>query len=127
MGVVLKYPNRAAPYRAVFRCIQGCPGEYALNEVIYQCPACGDLLEVVHDLEALRATSPQDWKDVFDSRFMRTVWPYGSGVWGKKEFVCPDVEDSNIVSTCEGGSNLFWAEQLGNRWGLTRGLSRTSG
>ena len=118
MGVVLKSPNRAARYRAVFRCIQGCPGEYALNEVIYQCPACGDLLEVVHDLEALRATSPQDWKDVFDSRFMRTVWPYGSGVWGKKEFVCPDVEDRNIVSTCEGGSNLFWAEQLGNRWGL---------
>jgi len=46
------------------------------------------------------------------------VWPYGSGVWGKKEFVCPDIADDNIVSTCEGGSNLFWAEQLGLRWGL---------
>ena len=49
---------------------------------------------------------------------MRTFWPYGSGVWGKKEFVCPDVLDENIVSTCEGGSNLFWAEQLGYKWGL---------
>jgi len=89
-----------------------------LNQVIYACPTCGDLLEVVHDLEPLRMTSPEEWKEIFDSRFMRTAWPYGSGVWGKKEFVCPDVRDENIVSTCEGGSNLFWAEQLGRRWGL---------
>jgi len=76
------------------------------------------LLEVVHDLQPLAMTAPNEWKDIFDSRFMRTVWPYGSGVWGKKEFVCPDVFNENIVSTCEGGSNLFWAEQLGYRWGL---------
>ena len=118
MKPALKYPNPDARYRAVFRCIRRCPGEYALNEVIYQCPNCGDLLEVIHDLEQLRLTSPDEWKDIFDSRFMRTVWPYGSGVWGKKEFVCPDLANDNIVSTCEGGSNLFWAEQLGSRWGL---------
>jgi threonine synthase len=114
----LKYPNPAAKYRAVFRCINGCPGEYPLNEIIYQCPRCQDLLEVVHDLEPLRMTTPEEWKDIFDSRFMRTFWPYGSGVWGKKEFVCPDILDENVVSTCEGGSNLFWAEQLGYKWGL---------
>mgnify|MGYP001263677955 CR=1 FL=1 len=114
----LKSPNPAARYGAVFRCFSGCPGEYPLNEILYQCPKCQDLLEVVHDPEPLRMTSPEEWKDIFDSRFMRTFWPYGSGVWGKKEFVCPDVQDENIVSTCEGGSNLFWAEQLGNRWGL---------
>jgi threonine synthase len=114
----LKNPNLEAKYRAVFRCINGCAGEYPLNEVIYQCPKCQDLLEVVHDIEPLRMTSADEWKDIFDSRFMRTFWPYGSGVWGKKEFVCPDVDDDNVVSTCEGGSNLFWAEQLGYRWGL---------
>jgi threonine synthase len=118
MTYPLKNPDPAAKYRAVFRCISGCPGEYPLNEIIYQCPKCQDLLEVVHDAEPLRMTSPDDWKDIFDSRFMRTIWPYGSGVWGKKEFVCPDVLDENIVSTCEGGSNLFWAEQLGYKWGL---------
>jgi len=118
MSVTLKYPNPAARYHAAFRCINGCPGEYPLNQVIYQCPKCQDLLEVVHSLEPLRMTSAEEWKDIFDSRFWRTVWPYGSGVWGKKEFVCPDIADDNIVSTCEGGSNLFWAEQLGLRWGL---------
>jgi threonine synthase len=118
MPELLKYPNAAACYHAAFHCISGCPGEHALNEIIYQCPNCHDLLEVVHDLAPLRMTSPNEWRDVFDSRFMRTVWPYGSGVWGKKEFVCPNISDDNIVSTCEGGSNLFWAEQLGHRWGL---------
>jgi threonine synthase len=118
MTFPLKNPDPAAKYRAVFRCIRGCPGDYPLNEIIYQCPKCQDLLEVVHDLEPLRMTPPDEWKDIFDSRFMRTFWPYGSGVWGKKEFVCPDVLDENIVSTCEGGSNLFWAEQLGYKWGL---------
>ncbi len=118
MPYALKLPNTEARYHAAFRCSSGCGGEYALNEITYQCPKCQDLLEVVHDPAPLRMTSPEDWKDVFDSRFMRTTWPYGSGVWGKKEFVCPDVMDENIVSTCEGGSNLFWAEQLGYKWGL---------
>ena len=26
----------------------------------------------------------------FDERYKRTTWPYGSGVWGKKEWVCPE-------------------------------------
>lgn len=118
MTLPLKSPNPAARYKAAFHCISGCPGEHSLNEVIYQCPHCRDLLEVVHDTEPLKMTPPGEWKDIFDSRYMRTVWPYGSGVWGKKEFVCPNVDDANIVSTCEGGSNLFWAEQLGKQWGL---------
>ncbi len=118
MTIPIQFPAPQAKYRAVFRCINGCTGDHPLNEIIYHCPRCGDLLEVVHDLEPLRLTTPQQWKDVFDSRFMRTYWPFGSGVWGKKEFVCPDVADENVVSTCEGGTNLFWAEQLGYRWGL---------
>lgn len=106
-------------YNAVFRCINLCSGSYPLDEVIYQCPGCGDLLEVVHDLAALRtAVSPIRWKSLFEERYMRNIWPFGSGVWGKKEFVCPNVEDKNIVSTCEGGTNLFYAERLGERWGL---------
>ena len=118
MTIPLKSPNPQARYKAVFHCIRGCAGEYPLNQVIYQCPKCHDLLEVTHDLEPLKMTPAEEWKDIFDSRFMRTVWPYGSGVWGKKELVCPDVQNENVVSTCEGGSNLFWAEQLGRRWGL---------
>ena len=49
---------------------------------------------------------------------MKTEWPYGSGVWGKKEFVLPNLDNSNVVSLYEGGTNLFWAERLGNLIGL---------
>src|SRR6185369_10583114 len=70
--------------RSVFRCISGCAGDYPLDEVIYKCPKCGDLLEVVHDMEALKTRSAASWIKLFDERYLRTSWPYGSGVWVKK-------------------------------------------
>ncbi len=111
--------STTAGYRAWFQCINGCAGEYSLKEIIYRCPKCSSLLEVRHDLERLRQQSPQYWKDLFDRRFLRTEWPHGSSVWGKREMVCPDVEDQNVVSTLEGGSNLFWAERLGQEIGVS--------
>jgi len=104
--------------RAWFRCIDGCPGEIPLTTVIYRCPSCGALLEVAHDLQALRQRTAAEWQRLFDDRYKRTTWPYGSGVWGKKEWVQPHVEDSNVVSLDEGGSNLFWAERYGRELGL---------
>ena len=106
------------PYRAVFRCIAGCPGEHALGQPLYRCPTCGDLLEVSHDIEALRDRSAAAWMRLFDERYKRTTWPYGSAVWGKKEWVCPEVRDEHIVSMDEGGTNLFWAERYGQSLGL---------
>ena len=48
---------------------------------------------------------------LFDERYKRTAWPYGSSVWGKKEWVCPDISDDSVVSMDEGGTNLFLAER----------------
>jgi threonine synthase len=105
-------------YRAWFQCIN-CDGEqYPLNEIIYECKKCGGLLEVQHDLDILRQTPAKDWVKRFDDRFMSTQYPFGSSVWGKKELVCPAVEDDNVVSMFEGGSNLFWADRLGQEIGL---------
>ena len=92
--------------------------QYPLNEVVYECRRCGGLLEVHHDMAALKVRSGSEWRHLFDSRYMRTTFPYGSSVWGKKEMVCPPVEDCNIVSMYEGGSNLFWAERLGRELGV---------
>ncbi|HEX9578123.1 MAG TPA: threonine synthase [Myxococcales bacterium] len=105
-------------YRAVFRCIAGCHGEHPLDEPIYRCPTCGDLLEVAHDLEALKSRSAAAWMKLFDDRYKRTTWPYGSAVWGKKEWVAPHVRDEMVVSMDEGGTNLFWAERFGQELGL---------
>jgi threonine synthase len=105
-------------YRAWFRCTSGEHGQWSLEEVIYRCPTCGDLLEVTHDIDALRSRSAADWMRLFDDRYKRTAWPYGSGVWGKKEWVAPGLDDDNVVSLDEGGTNLFWADRYGHSLGL---------
>src|SRR5438128_4554944 len=102
-------------YNAWFQCINGCPGEFDLREVIYRCPTCGDLLEVQHDMEALRARSAAAWIQLFDERYRRNIYPYGSGVWGKKEWVVPFIDNENIVSMYEGSSNLLWADRYGKQ------------
>ncbi len=106
------------PHAAWFQCIRGCSGRHALTEVIYRCPTCSSLLEVVHDEEALRARSPAAWMRLFDERYGRTQWPYGSGVWSKLEWVLPQVAAENVVSLFEGNSNLLWAERFGKQIGL---------
>jgi threonine synthase len=110
---------RSDTVKAVFRCIAGCHGDYPLDQIIYKCPKCGDLLEVVHDLENLKKRSAAAWIKLFDERYQRTHWPYGSGVWGKKEWVQPHVQDENVVSMLEGGTNLLWADRYGKQLGLT--------
>jgi threonine synthase len=107
-----------ARYRAVFRCFAGCEGEWPLTQPLYRCPTCDGLLEVSHDIEALRDRSASAWMKLFEDRWMRTEWPYGSGVWGKREWVAPEVPDESIVSTGEGGTNVFWAERLGREIGV---------
>lgn len=104
-------------YQAWFECIRCQSQRYPLDQVIYECE-CGGLLEVRHDMDALSHRTGPQWRDIFEQRYMRTTWPFGSGVWGKKEVVCPTVEDDNVVSMYEGGSNLFWAERLGRELGL---------
>ncbi len=106
-------------YRAYFRCFRGCPGEYSIYEVIYTCPHCGGLLEVHHDLEALRSQPADYWRRLIDSRVGTTRWPYGSGVWGMREWIAPDLRDENVVSMYEGNTNLFWAERLGRQIGVS--------
>src|SRR5262245_42670956 len=65
------------------------------------------------------AKTPGDaWRRLFEERAHRNEWPYGSGVWGKKEWVCPEIDNENVVSMYEGHSNLFWAERYGRELGV---------
>ncbi len=106
-------------YRAWFQCInQECRTTYPLNRIIYRCESCGALLEVRHDMSVLARRDAKEWKRLFEDRYKSTQWPYGSGVWGKKEWILPQISDDNIVSLYEGGTNLFWAERFGRIIGL---------
>jgi len=106
-------------YRAWFQCInEKCGSIYPLNSIVYQCGKCGSLLEVQHDLAALRQRSAMAWARLFEERYKSNQWPFGSGVWGKKEWLLPEIKDDNIVSLYEGGTNLFWAERFGKIVGV---------
>ncbi len=107
-------------YRAWFQCINNeCKTTYPLNAIIYKCDNCGSLLEVKHDMDALSRRDAKAWMKLFEERYKSTEWPYGSGVWGKKEWVLPEIDNNNIVSLYEGGTNLFWAERFGKKLGLS--------
>jgi threonine synthase len=106
-------------YRAWFQCINPeCGHTYPLNSIVYQCDRCGSLLEVQHDMKALAKRSAAAWKKLFEKRYKSNEWPVGSGVWGKKEWILPEIADDNIVSLYEGGTNLFWAERFGKLIGV---------
>jgi len=105
-------------YDSWLECVRGCGQRYSIYDVVYRCERCGGLLDVKHDLTALRQQSAAQWKALFEGRTRSNVWPYGSGVWGKKEWVCPQIDDENVVSMYEGHTNCFWAERLGKEIGL---------
>jgi threonine synthase len=106
-------------YKAWFQCINPeCKTTYPLNKIIYRCGSCGSLLEVQHDMNALARRDAKGWRKLFEDRYKSTQWPFGSGVWGKKEWILPQISDDNIVSLYEGGTNLFWAERFGKIIGL---------
>ena len=105
-------------FEAWFQCSAGCGGRWRLTEVIYRCPRCGDLLEVVHDVAALRAArDAAGWKALFAQRWRATEPPFSSGVWGKRELVAPHVRDEHVVTAGEGASALLplpaYARELG--------------
>jgi len=104
-------------FSARFRCMAGCAGAYPLDQVIYRCPSCGGLLEVAHDLAALAQRSADEWKRLFAARWHGVDEPWSSGVWGKHEWVAPELRTEHIVSMAEGGTHLMrvpaYAREIG--------------
>ena len=45
-------------FNAHFRCIAGCGETYPLDEIVYSCRKCGNLLEVHHDIGKLESKKP---------------------------------------------------------------------
>src|SRR5437868_3846136 len=100
-------------FRAWFECFAGCGVQYRLDQIVYRCESCGGLLEVRHDIDAIKQQPVAEWKALFDSRLGR-----GSGVWSKKEMVLPELEEKNIVSLGEGNSPLIRSERFAKRLGI---------
>lgn len=101
-------------FQSRFRCINPeCASHYPIREVIYRCRSCGDLLEVEHDRTAWKAAGDGDfWRGRFESRWRVPERPWGSGIWGKHEWVLPELDPANAVTFYEGGTDLWPADRL---------------
>ncbi|MEM2281535.1 MAG: pyridoxal-phosphate dependent enzyme, partial [Candidatus Bathyarchaeia archaeon] len=87
------------------RCI-GCGADYPINEIIYNCKKCSDLIEVQIDEKALREKiEKEDWR-------LRPI-----SVWKYKEFL-PVFDETKIVTLNEGGTPLYKCERLAKELGI---------
>ena len=108
----------ASDFHAEYACSEGCGFRASLLEVVYRCPRCEGLLEVAHDVKALRSVSAEEWKRRFEQRFGSARLPYASGVWGKHEWVHPRLLVEDIVSLGEGRVPLKALPRMGAELGL---------
>jgi threonine synthase len=83
-----------------------CGTKYGINEILYFCKKCGDLLEVKYDFKELSDNlEKSNWKNV-----PLSVWRY-------KDFM-PIGDISKIVSLNEGGTGLHSCHKLGKQLGI---------
>lgn len=101
-----------------------CGASRRIEEVLTECPGCGGLLEVLHDLASF-GMSGREWRDLFDRR--RAALPAAetpawerSGVWRFREHVFPALAPGDVVSKPEGATRLYRCRELGRALGLTR-------
>ena len=97
------------PFKGVQSGAGGGEEQYSLDEVLYRARD-GGLLDVRHDMEALAHYDAAYWKKLFDGRVGTTTWPFGSGVWSKKEWVLPV---SGGMGPVQGVGQVFCLGQLG--------------
>jgi hypothetical protein len=87
-GSIEKY--KVDTYKAFFRCVKpDCGARYEVAEIIYRCRSCGSLLEVSHDLEALRRQPPRGLESPLCRApgAERVALSFGRGI--KKSGCCP--------------------------------------
>jgi threonine synthase len=83
-----------------------CGTKYDINDIVYFCRKCNDLLEVKYDFKELEEKlEKSNWRNV-----PLSVWRY-------KDFM-PIQDISKIVSLNEGGTGVHSCHKLGKRLGL---------
>jgi threonine synthase len=84
-----------------------CHTKYDIDEIVYFCKKCGDILEIKLDMErATETLKTGDWK-----KTPLSVWRY-------RDFM-PIHETTRLITLNEGGTGLHRSERLGEALGLT--------
>lgn len=97
-----------------FKCIN-CNFKFESEKIEYDCPKCGDLLDVAYDAEELKGLVS---KELLEERPI-SVWRY-------REFL-PVRDRSKIVALGEGGTTLHACENLGKLLGVKKLFVKNEG
>ncbi len=88
------------------RCIK-CGSEYGIDEIVYFCKKCGDILEIRYEQgELAEALTDTNWRNA-----PLSVWRY-------RQFM-PVSDTTKIVSLNEGGTGFHSCERLAKHLGLS--------
>ena len=91
-----------------YKCL-GCGAEYGIEELLYVCPACNQVL-LIHDRcrEDLKKIDGKTWQQVFDFRKMLKI-PALKGIYRYHEFIGPSIPLSSILYLGEGHTPMVEA------------------
>ncbi len=93
-----------------------CRKRFAIDEVIYQCPACDGLIEASNDFTGLDA---EKLRALWDQRRLSRLSLDVSGVWRYREML-PFLDDpQHVVTLREGNTHLFDGALAASYSGLT--------
>ncbi len=96
------------------RCINGdCRSEFELDERVYVCARCGELLEIERTGDFDASMLREVWRDRRTSNEVRDR----SGVWRFREFL-PFDDNVSVVSLEEGNTQLYDARRCAEYCGL---------
>ena len=102
---------------SLLKCIS-CGKEFPLNEVRFTC-SCGNLLDVAHDLPALKKKYRLSKKYFDAKRGEKSGRPLG-GVWRFQEIVLPLIREKDLVSKQEGNTRLHLSKKVSDWTGVAR-------
>ena len=102
-----------------FRCInQSCQRQFDINEKLYQCPACSDLLDIAYDFPPVDV---DQLKATFSRRRTSSDPLDVSSVWRYREFLPFSDEDlHNVVTLGEGSGPVLDVPRCAEYVGLDR-------
>lgn len=102
-------------------CVSGCAETFDPFTPRFECPSCGGLLDVQHDLQALKAErSPQAWHRLLAERAASSFPLDRSGVWAHREWVMPDLSPQDVITAGEGKTPLVEYPEMARAHRLSR-------
>ncbi|WP_321494414.1 threonine synthase [uncultured Desulfobacter sp.] len=112
------FPEDIRPYiipspkgEMYYKCL-GCGAEYGIQELLYVCPACNQVL-LIHDRnkDKLKDIPGETWQKIFDYRKMLKV-PALKGIYRYHEFIGPSIPLDSIIYLGEGHTPMIEANTV---------------